>query len=222
MRQKIEKSMNKQHQYISRLLPWYVTGHLSLDDHAAVEAHLAICPDCTGDLKSERRLAAHVAALEIDVDEGWTRLRAQLGPGYGDRFDSLEDLSKPPPLKSASPWVVSGAKGWTSWAIATQSLFIIIGAIFLFRPGPTPIHVYHTLGAAPSDRSANVMVIFRPDASERRIRSILRAGDARLVDGPTESDAYVLHIPPHERDGALLKLRKAPEIEIAEPIDAGS
>lgn len=221
MRQKIDKIMNNQHKNISQLLPWYVTGQLGLDEQAAVEAHLAICADCAADLQSERQLATHVADLEMDVDKGWTRLRNRLGLNGEQAFDPLGHLSRPPPLKSGPSWAGRGARGWMGGALAAQSIIIVLGVAVLFRPGLTPVHTYHTLGAAAADRSANVMVIFHPEASERRIRHILRASDARLVDGPTESNAYVLHILPEERDAALLRLRKAPEIEMAEPIDAG-
>jgi hypothetical protein len=50
---------------------------------------------------------------------------------------------------------------------------------------------------APVDASApaNALVVFRPDATEADIRAALRAGDARLVGGPTVTDAYLLRIP---------------------------
>ncbi|MEO6378892.1 MAG: hypothetical protein ABIO37_12770, partial [Caulobacteraceae bacterium] len=75
---------------------------------------------------------------------------------------------------------------------------------------------------APADTAGNLVVIFRPDVSERTIRTMLRANAARMVDGPTATDAYVLHVPAASRAVVLQKLRKAADVVLAEPIDASA
>ena len=69
--------------------------------------------------------------------------------------------------------------------------------------------------------AANVAVIFRPETPEKRLREILQASDARLVDGPTVADAYLLHVPAPDRNIALERLRRRAEVVLAEPVDQG-
>jgi hypothetical protein len=47
----------------------------------------------------------------------------------------------------------------------------------------------------------------------------LQAAGARLIDGPTAADAYVLHIAPAERNRALAMLRARKDVMLAQPLD---
>ena len=106
------------------------------------------------------------------------------------------------------------------WALAAaQGLALVaIGASLLTA---TPKAAYHALGAAPSSASGNMLVMFDPDTSEGRFRDVLEANHARLVDGPTSSGAYVLHVPADERAAILTRMRERPDVALAEPIDPG-
>ena len=44
--------------------------------------------------------------------------------------------------------------------------------------------------------------------------------DARIVDGPTTADAYMLHVPKAGLAGALTTLRARADVVLAEPVDA--
>jgi acyl-CoA synthetase (AMP-forming)/AMP-acid ligase II len=79
---------------------------------------------------------------------------------------------------------------------------------------------YHTLAGVAALAAGNVVVIFRPDTRERELRATLEASHARVVDGPTAADAYVLRVPASQRLAALATLRARPDITLAEPIDA--
>ncbi len=68
-------------------------------------------------------------------------------------------------------------------------------------------------------RDANVVVVFRPQTSEAAFRGGLRSVDARLVDGPTVADAYLVHVPPARRARALTALRANPDVSLAEAVD---
>jgi hypothetical protein len=46
----------------------------------------------------------------------------------------------------------------------------------------------------------------------------LQANGARLVGGPTETDAYLLAVPGDRRDQVLLRLRTEASIKLAEPL----
>jgi hypothetical protein len=65
-----------------------------------------------------------------------------------------------------------------------------------------------------------VVVVFQPTATEAQMRAALAASGARLVDGPTAADAYVLNVPPDRRERALATLRASKPVVAAEPVDA--
>ena len=80
---------------------------------------------------------------------------------------------------------------------------------------------FHAL-AAPAEQGATAVVRFRPDATEAQIRQGLKDSGARLVDGPTVSDAYVVRLPRDRYAAALDKLRKAPGVALVEALESAS
>jgi hypothetical protein len=78
--------------------------------------------------------------------------------------------------------------------------------------------LYHALGRAPGNAAANAIVVFRPNTAEAEIAAALRTSGARLVDGPTPADAYVLQVPAATRARAIGTLRLRPSVVMAEPI----
>jgi len=78
---------------------------------------------------------------------------------------------------------------------------------------------YRALGSAPVPAAANVIVMFAPETTEAQIRDLLKANDATLVGGPTETDAYLLSIPGAARSSALAKLQAERHVKLAQPID---
>src|SRR5512139_3112698 len=198
------------HEQTQLLLPWYVNGTLDSSDLAAVERHLAECEDCREELQAERILAIHVAQSPMDVEQTWQELGSRLDvpPRRSRRAAARRFLRRKVPV---------------GWAVAAQlAAAALLGAIYLTNV-PAPVsQTYHTLGAAPSRTSGNLVVVFRTDASEGDIRAALLRADARVVDGPTVSGAYVLHVADRDRDEALQQLRNSTDILLAEPIDAAA
>ena len=187
-----------EHQDLAELLPWYVTGQLDGPERARVEAHLGGCAQCQAEVRFEQRLEAEVARLPLDVEQGWARMRRRL---------------------EADRRKLQGRTAWLGWSVAAAA---ILGAGVLLLPFLAPSvgeGRYHALGAAPATPAGNVVVIFRPDATEQQMRETLRAGAARLVDGPTPADAYVLHVAPAQRQAALATLRGRRDVVLAQPVD---
>ncbi len=202
------------HDDANALLPWYAIGRLDAEDHARVEAHLTQCPQCQADLAVEKRLCAAVAALPAgDVpspDAGWEALSAQLKPRRPTLAARIVDIR--------AQWQVSA--GWLRLAAVAQ-LVLICGAIGwgLHKPAQPQ---YHTLSSAPVAVQGNAVLVFRPDITEAEMRTTLNSAHARLVDGPTAADAYIVVIPVGERDTTVKALRTSKAVVLAEPIDAGS
>jgi hypothetical protein len=190
------------HQETQELLPWYATDGLEPAERARVDAHLAVCADCREELALEKRLAPQMAGLPIDAEHGWAQMRRR--------------MQQPPRSSPARPSPRRGG-GWLAWAVAAQVLVVAgVGGFVLSERTPR----YQTLGAATPPPAGDVVVMFRPDTPERDLRRLLQANGARLVDGPTAADAYVLRTPAGRRAATLAALRASPEVALAQPLGA--
>lgn len=197
------------HWELQRLLPWYVTGRLDPAEHARVEAHLAGCEECREEVRFERTLAETVKDLPLDAEVGWRRLERRL---------KAEPPRREPLARSGA--VRTGVL-WGGWAVAACAV-VAVGVTVAPRLQQPSAAAYHALGAPHSVTPGNMVVIFRPDTPERAIRAALTGVGARIVDGPTAADAYVLQVPAAKRAGALAQLRSGHNIVLAEPVDPGA
>lgn len=212
------------HRDIQSLLPWYLSGKLEGAERDRVQAHLGQCADCRAELAAEHRLSREIAGMPAeagvpDVERGWRRMSQSLDrlPRTRLRFARWIGGLATPRRKGALPQ--SGPAPWLGWAFGLQFCVLVVMGVVLWR-AEAPAR-YHALGAAPASTAANIVVIFKPDTPERDLRAILRASSARVVDGPTVSDAYLLHVAPAARSTALARLRRDREVVLAEPVAGG-
>lgn len=204
-------SKRKPHDEAEELLPWYATGRLDDGDRSRVEKHLSSCAFCRQQLALERQLIDEFQAMTPEVESGWARLRSRVQAPIPMR------QRRPNPLAEFWGFVTRPA---VAGLAAAQIAFVIAsGAVLLSLSRP----VYHTLGSAPVPVSANIIVMFRADATIDDVRGTLKSAGASIVDGPTTADAYLLHVAPQQRQRALARLQSDDNIQMAQPIDgAGS
>jgi anti-sigma factor RsiW len=195
------------HDQAEQLLPWYATGQLDSTDRAEFERHLASCARCQRSLGMEPVLIGQVRSFAPDVDSGWARLRSRIQARSGPRdriarwAGELWEFLRRPAVA----------------AVATaQVAFLAVGA-WLVQPLTQPAYV--ALGSGQSAASANIIVMFAPEAREAELRGALEASGASLVGGPTDADAYLLAVPAGSRPAALAKLRADRSVTLAQPID---
>lgn len=194
------------HEQAQILLPWYVSGQLDGAELAQVEAHLRACAECRAEFRLEQRLEQAVAGLPFDAELGWATVRGRI-----DAQDERRGIA-------AAVRRALAPGGRTGWAIAAQFV-LVVAAIGLLLPLTQPQPRYHALGAARPATAGDVLVVFRPQAQAQDLSRALRDSGARLVDGPTAADAFVLAVPLSERAAALSRLRANDAIVMAEPID---
>jgi anti-sigma factor RsiW len=194
------------HDEVQQLLPWLVNGTLAPEEVAVVEGHLAECAECRAELQAERQLADAFASLPVDVDASWTSMEQRL------------DAEPPVVIRPAAWW---RRKVPVAWAVASPLAAAAAMALLFLNVTPTqPVsQEYRALGTPAATRSANVVVLFEANSREKDMRAALDAADARLVDGPTETGAYLLLVDGARRDRALKSLRDSNAIALAEPID---
>jgi hypothetical protein len=226
------------------LLPWYVAGRLDDAERAAVAAHLAGCERCRTEAELERHWAALLAAAEaLPAGDPTGDTPAAVEQGLADMHRRLAALEPAPrtagghveddrrAAKPARPefltalvaaalarwrkvWPPAGlAPGWR-WALGAQCGLIVL--LLSVRLAPTPAG-YHALGSGTVP--ANAVVMFRPESTEAQMRAALRDAHARLVGGPTATQAYLLWLPQADAT-ALARLRTQPGVALAESLDA--
>jgi len=123
--------------------------------------------------------------------------------------------SRPLPPR-ATPSNRSGT--WARWAIAAQfAVIMVLGAALMpLHDGPAP---YRTLGSTAAQADAgSIVVVFDPGITEAELRRILRIAGARVIDGPTQADAYVLSLAPERVGAALAMLQSQRAVLFAAPL----
>jgi hypothetical protein len=183
----------------------------------------------------------------VDMERAWARLLPALGPvddigdvpvranaapaGMATIAAAAEakppaDAPAPAPALPVVPrrWWTMGAANqptWLRWAVAAQWVLIVGLVALLARPDEPPA-AYRVLGnSAGAAPVGNLVVMFQPTTTERELRRILQAQGARMVDGPTVTDAYLISVPEDNRDRALQALRADPAVKFAEALDDG-
>ena len=206
------------HQAVQALLPWYLDDRLEPDERARLETHLAGCAHCRAELDWERRLqalmteAAPTTEPSADIGAALAAMRLRLDQPQADWRTALQAL--------VAGW--QAGPRWMRRALAAQGALLTLLLVTLVMPVAPPNAVYHALGAGPPAAAGALIVVrFRPDTAEAALRGAVRDSDARLVDGPTSADAYVLQVPVAAQASALARLRQRPDVLLAEPLVAG-
>jgi hypothetical protein len=227
------------HVAVQSLLPWYATGRLEADEKAHVEAHLAQCEECRAELAAERQWKGLQVATgaQVDVEAGWSAMLARLNQGDAERVAAHAAQRAPrdprPPLRMRRPagWAAAGPLlrwGWIAPTAAAAVALLVIGlqagagrdaasgrTVLAANDGAT----YQALAATPAP-TATALVRFRPDATEAQVRAVLQRFDARVVDGPTASAAWVIRLPREHYADTLAALRAQPPVTLAEALES--
>ncbi|HEX7439688.1 MAG TPA: hypothetical protein VF319_06270, partial [Caldimonas sp.] len=156
-----------------------------------------------------------VGGIAGDADRGLAQLHSRIQAAE-QREPSITPSR---PRQASAGWL--GMAPWLRWALGTQFAAILLLAGLLVVP-LKPTEPYHALGTVGRTGSGNLVVRFRPDATERDIRSALQTADARLVGGPTATDAYLLSVPAEHLVEALAGLRANRSVVLAESLDGGA
>ena len=202
------------HRAADEMLPWFVNGTLQGDENTAVEKHLRECARCRREVELLRQLQLVCAADETALDAAPSFQRLQERIAGRRRLGALVDRVR----GVLRPW--QRAPVWAKWAIAAEFAGIVMLAVRVNMPVSESAGPFQTLGAPAGHaiRLGTVAVVFAPDVTESELRRIVQAAGARVVDGPTESAAYVLEVPAGRRDATLAALRAEPAVVLAQPL----
>lgn len=212
-------NLDSAHREVRDLLPWFVTGALDDEENRLVGEHLQTCAACRGELEWEQQLRAanNVAVPARDVDRAFAALRARLPAAaqavpLRDRLRALRDRLLPRP--------------WVGWALAVQTAAIFGLGIALvsvrMQPGAGEAPEYRALSRPAAAEPARLVVAFAPQTQVAELRRVLLAHGARIVDGPTAADAYIVAVARDRADAAVQQLRAERSVLLVQSLDAGT
>jgi anti-sigma-K factor RskA len=190
------------HKVVDVLLPWFVNGTLESEERALVERHLVDCKRCRREVEWLREL--HEACAVVAA------------PGGSPAVNQLHQrLMEPPSALQMMAARRQRAQTWSGAVIAAQlAAILVLGALVVSSDESRA--PYRTLSAAAS--SASIVVVFDPATTESDFRRSLRAAGARIVDGPTQANAYLLDAPADTREHAIRTLKADRRVVLVESL----
>lgn len=210
-------NLDSAHGEVRDLLPWFVAGTLDETETRLVDAHLQTCAVCRGELEWERQLreANNVALPSRDVDRAFAALRTRLPapvratPSWRERLQAWRENALPRP--------------WLGWALAAQTA-VIAGLVVVLAstrlPTTDEARTYRALSRPQTTEPARLVVAFAPHTEVAELRRVLLASAARIVDGPTAADAYILAVAPEKLDIAVQQLRAEKSVLLVQSLEA--
>jgi hypothetical protein len=195
-------------------LPWYVNGTLRGEELALVEQHVLACEQCRREADWLREVFAACAAIGP----------AQEAPRIAGNL--LAGIERPG-LQQGFPARI--ARGWRTaeplvrGLLAAQLAAIVVLGTLLAIDTRSDAG-YRTLGTTSRSAQAQdaIAVMFDPGITESEMQRALLAAGARIVDGPTSTNAYVLEVPAALADRALQSLRSDKMVRFAERLGPGT
>jgi hypothetical protein len=203
------------HHEAERLLPWLLNGRLEDGQRELVLRHLAACARCREEARNQERLQDLYLQLAP----------APPAPANFERL--LRRLPRAAPSDPFAAWRAWRARRTRAgrrpspvlrWTAAACLLLATALAVSPWRAAPESTPAFRTLGSASgaSLPGEQLVVVFDPGLSEARMRTLLRASGARIVDGPSEAGAYVLVLPDDRVAAVQAGLRSAPGVLLVE------
>ena len=213
MRGRILRFGKTTHQTVEAVLPWFVNGTLEDPEKGLVEHHLQDCVRCQREVEWLRMVNVSYAEGDENLacEQAWGELKARLGPGSSpwERLRvKLNNWKMPRVIQTWAPWV----------AALELALILVVGGAFL---NPDSSGRYHTLaaGSEAATTKARLVVMFESNSTVDEANRILHEADARVIDGPTATDAYVLSISNDRFDSVVNQLHREPAVKLVESLD---
>ena len=208
-----DKTMTRRDE-IETLLPFYLNGTLSGEDLALVEDWLANDPN------AEAALFEAESELElITADNEAIRPHANAFKRFSD---ALEKEAGPSisPVTRLSAWFgrTFAVPAPLVWATAAAVLALVV--VSTGNLGRQPAYDIEIAGSGEADKSAFVLVTFKPDAKLADLETLLKASGARIIDGPSAAGAFKIAVSAAtvaDYDTVSAALAKSPLVETLIP-----
>jgi anti-sigma factor RsiW len=178
-----------EHREMTAMIPWHVNGTLNDRQRRRLEAHLAQCPTCRGDLELERRVYESMTAdpgVEYMPGPSLKRLAA--------RLDAMSGESPMAGTSIAAGHVRWRERRWSAIAASAATVGLALGLAMGGRhwPAAAPL-TYHTVTTpAPRVPTEVIRAVFARTITLVELQALLDESQLRIVAGPTEAGVYSL------------------------------
>ena len=196
--------MNTETKHPEELLAWYVNGRLSDSERAEVEAHIAGCDYCQGEISLLKIMRAEAK-------------KTAASPGELAKLRFMREIKRD---KAATSTPATGT--WWKQGLAVAAALVIMiqtGVILTFGPktdsqGPGIQTAQTAPKADPaagvrlaSGMAADLKLQFQPDATVQQVNRLLDSINARIVSGPDADQYYEVDVEGIDRNTPADKLR---------------
>jgi len=207
----------------ARMLPWFVTGRLSVADNERVRSHLEHCAICRTDVEGEQAVRSALRADE--------RIEYAPQAGLAKTLARIDELARDAPVAPPPARVVPVARmlprrfapaQWLTAAVVVQALGLgVLGAALLNRSAPERADPHYQTLTAPAQLvgSERIRAVFAPATTLAELETLLGATHLLVVDGPSPAGAFTLAVAGGGGAGgeALARLRADRHVLFAEP-----
>jgi hypothetical protein len=210
------------------LLPWLANGRLPASDREWVEAHVAQCAECRGELDVQRKVATQI---NRDTSPG------AAGSTGTDEQSSFNKLWARIEASESAALPASGAAGgfgasrssrtvrWLAAAVVVQGFGLALFGFNALRTN-TPAGEIITVADVPAHRlnAPAVRVVFAPEASMAAINTLLTHQGLSIVSGPGTSGNFTAELSVDavasgaSADSVAAVISKDPNVTFAQPV----
>jgi len=209
------------------MLPWLANGRLPASDREWVEAHVAQCAECRGELEAQRKVAT-----QIRRDNSQRDTSPDTAPEEQRSFNKLwariEASAGAAPAASVATGSVSRTSRTVRWlvaAVVVQGFGLALFGFNAMRDGANGF-VTVTSPDAPTQRlnAPAVRLVFSPAASVADINTLLTHQGLSIVSGPGTSGNFTAELSADavasgaSADSVAAVISKDPNVTFAQPV----
>lgn len=214
-----DRTQDAVHQQCWELLPWLVNGTLNDSQARQVEAHLAECEACRGEMASQSLLRQLMRSDEGVLHAPHASLHKVLA-----KIDQAEDVAPVEPESATHRPRRMDKSRWLAVAVVAEAacLIVLIGTLSWKTSAERAAPRYSTLtveSEAPAQAAARI--VFAPAVSVAELNELLHSYDARIVAGPTETGVFTVTLPATlseaEAAAAIERMQQDSRVRFAQP-----
>ena len=213
------------------LLPWLANGRIPASDREWVEAHVAQCAECRGELAAQRKVATQInrdtsadARGNPQARQVPTSSARSTSCGRASRRPRAPHLRPAAPLAASRP-ATSRTVRWLAAAVVVQGFGLALFGFNALRTNP-PAGEIVTVADVPAQRlnAPAVRVVFAPEASMATINTLLTHQGLSIVSGPGTSGNFTAELSADavasgaSADSVAAVISKDPNVTFAQPV----
>ncbi len=227
MMKQLHITINKDHQELSQLLPWYVNKSLQDAELKAVQGHINVCLTCKRELNQLTRLAQavkHEGALDSAENAAFARLKIRL---HGEQPGAAQSIAPEQPavdLSNVTQFKPAGkTRARATWfrpglAMAASVLL----SVFLVMPYfQTDFRTLSNGQPEQAIQANEIRVVFADKLDMLQKNEIVGRFQGQIVDAPTAQGVYTVRLQPAVDSKQTLavveSLRQDSKVIFAEP-----